>query len=178
MTDTTSIPLNKLVAWHGNVRKTPASSQSLAELAASIHAIGLINSLTVRPAKKGKFEVGAGGRRLAALQLLADEGKIPVDHPVRCELRSKDGDFLEVSLAENVVCEQMHPADEFEAFLALIESGRNEADVAARFGVTEAVVKRRLKLARISPVVMTAYRAGDLSLAQVMAFGVSDNRGS
>ncbi len=175
MTDTTSIPLNKLVAWKGNVRKTPSSDESLAELAASIHAVGLINPLTVRPAKKGKFEVGAGGRRLAALQLLASEDKIPADHPVRCEVRSKDDDFLEVSLAENTVREQMHPADEFEAFLALIESGKDEVEVAARFGVTETVVKQRLKLARVSPVIMTAYRAGDLTLAQVMAFAVSDD---
>lgn len=175
MTDTTSIPLNKLVAWKGNVRKTPSSEESLAELAASIHAVGLINPLTVRPVKKGKFEVGAGGRRLAALQLLADEGKIPADHPVRCEVRSKDDDFLEVSLAENTVREQMHPADEFDAFLALIESGKDETDVAARFGVTETVVKQRLKLARVSPVIMAAYRSGDLSLAQVMAFAVSDD---
>ena len=62
MTDTTSIPLNKLVAWNGNMRKTPSSGESLAELAASIHAVGLINPLTVRPAKKGKFEVGAAVR--------------------------------------------------------------------------------------------------------------------
>jgi ParB family chromosome partitioning protein len=175
MTDTTSIPLNKLVAWKGNVRKTPSSDESLSELAASIHAVGLINPLTVRPAKKGKFEVGAGGRRLAALQLLASEGKIEADHPVRCEVRSKDDDFLEVSLAENTVREQMHPADEFDAFLALIESGKDEADVAARFGVTETVVKQRLKLARVSPRIMAAYREDYLSLAQVMAFAVSDD---
>lgn len=93
MTDTTSIPLNKLVAGKGNVRKTPSSGESLAELAASIHAVGLINPLTVRPAKKGKFEVGAGGRRLAALQLLASEDKIRADHPVRCEVRTKDEDW-------------------------------------------------------------------------------------
>jgi len=41
----------------------------------------------------------------------------------------------------------MHPADEFEAFRALVDSGTCEADVAARFGVTEAVVSKRLKLA-------------------------------
>lgn len=45
----------------------------------------------------------------------------------------------------------MHPADEFEAFRDLVDGGMPEADVAARFGVTEAVVKQRLKLARVSP---------------------------
>ena len=103
MTDTTSIPLNKLVAWSGNVRKTAGADTALAELAASIAAHGLINPLTVRPAKGETFEVGAGGRRLAALQLLLKQGKIPADYPVRCEVRSKDGNFLEISLAENFI---------------------------------------------------------------------------
>ena len=38
MTDTTSIPLNKLVAWDGNIRKTTGADTALAELAASIAA--------------------------------------------------------------------------------------------------------------------------------------------
>jgi hypothetical protein len=37
----------------------------------------------------------------------------------------------------------MHPADEFEAFRALVDGGMSETDVAARFGVTETVVSRR-----------------------------------
>jgi len=69
-----------------------------------------------------------------------------------------DDDAAELSLAENTLRETMHPADEFEAFRALVDGGMAEADVAARFGVTEAVVSRRLRLARISPVVMDAYR--------------------
>jgi ParB family chromosome partitioning protein len=77
MTDTTSIPLNKLVAWDGNVRKTAGADTALAELAASIAAHGLLNNLVVRKDGKGKHAVIAGGRRLAALQLLADEGRRP-----------------------------------------------------------------------------------------------------
>src|SRR5271155_2501846 len=92
MTDTTSIPLNKLVAWDGNVRKTAGSDTGLAELAASIAAHGLLNNLVVRKDRKGKHAVIAGGRRLAALQLLADEGRIAKDHPVTCQLREDDGD--------------------------------------------------------------------------------------
>ena len=65
MTDTTSIPLNKLTAWDGNVRKTAGADTALAELAASIAAHGLLQSLVVRKGKKGKFAVVAGGRRLA-----------------------------------------------------------------------------------------------------------------
>ena len=39
----------------------------------------------------------------------------------------------------------MHPADEFEAFKALIDEGKGVEDVAARFGVSVLTVQRRLK---------------------------------
>ena len=175
MTDISSIPLNKLVDSAENVRKAASADSALQELAASIAAHGLLQSLVVRKAKKGKFAVVAGGRRLSALRLLADAGKIEADYAVPCHVLDSGIDATEISLAENSVREPMHPADEFEAFRALVDNGMSEADVAARFGVTEAVVSRRLKLARVSPKVMAAYRSDELSLAQVMAFAVSDD---
>lgn len=175
MTDTTSIPLNKLVAWSGNVRKTAGSDTGLAELAASIAAHGLLNNLIVRKDRKGKHAVIAGGRRLAALQLLADEKRIANDYLVPCQLRDGEGDHSELSLVENALREQMHPADEFEAFRNLVDKGAPVEDIAARFGVTPRVVEQRLRLARVSPVVIGAFRAGDLTLAQVMAFAISDD---
>jgi len=69
----------------------------------------------------------------------------------------------------------MHPADQFEAFRELIDGGSTPADIAARFGISEVAVKKRLKLARVSPVVFEAYRSGDLTLEQVQAFAVSDD---
>jgi ParB family chromosome partitioning protein len=181
MTDTTSIPLNKLTAWDGNVRKTAGADTALAELAASIAAHGLLQSLVVRKepsrAKRGgeTYAVVAGGRRLMALQQLAESGRISADYAVPCQVVADDADAAEISLAENAVRESMHPADEFEAFRNLSDKGMPAADVAARFGVTEAVVSKRLKLARVSPVIIAAYRAGKLDLEQVMAFAISDD---
>ena len=175
MTDTTSIPLNKLVAWDGNVRKTTGADTALAELAASIAAHGLLQSLVVRKAKKGAYAVVAGGRRLEALRQLAKDGKIADDYPVPCQVLDTEADATEISLAENAVRERMHPADEFEAFRDLVDKGTPVEDIAARFGVTPRTVEQRLKLARVSPVVIEAFRAGDLNLAQVMAFTISDD---
>ena len=56
----------------------------------------------------------------------------------------------------------MHPADECDAFRDLIDKGTPIADIAARFGVTETFVKQRLKLARVSPVVIAAYRKDEI----------------
>lgn len=173
MTDITNLPLNKLAFWEGNVRKT-VSDDGIDELAASIKAHGLLQSLVVR--KQGKaFCVVAGGRRLRALQQLATQGDIEKAYPVPCRILTGDNDASEISLAENVIREAMHPADQFEAFRELIDKGAPVADVAARFGVTETIVRQRLKLARVSPAVLAAYRDEKLTLEDVMAFAVSDN---
>jgi ParB family chromosome partitioning protein len=95
--------------------------------------------------------------------------------PIPCTVIADSTDAAEISLAENVQREQMHPADEFEAFKALIDGGMPPADVAARFGVTETVVQKRLKLARVSPVLIEAYRNGEMTLQHVVAFAVTDD---
>jgi ParB family transcriptional regulator, chromosome partitioning protein len=173
MTDIT-IQLSKLVASRDNVRKT-GSADGLEELAASIAAHGLLQSLVVRKTSHGKFAVIAGQRRLLALSLLAERESIPSDMPIACKLLSKEADAAEISLAENVVRVPMHPADQFEAFRALIDNGADVADVAARFGVTESLVAKRMKLGRVSPVLLTVYREGRMSLEQLQAFTVSDD---
>jgi ParB family chromosome partitioning protein len=173
MTDITNIPLDKLTHWEGNVRKTQ-NKGFIDELAASIKAHGLQQNLVVR--KHGrKFAVVAGGQRLKALQHLADAGAIEACHPVPCKVIESDSDATELSLAENVVRDNMHPADQFEAFRKLIDNGAPIPDVAARFGVTATVVAQRLKLARVSPVILKAYRDDKLTLEDVMAFAVSDD---
>jgi ParB family chromosome partitioning protein len=174
MNENTSIPLNKLLAWEGNVRKTD-SDKGIDELAASIAAHGLLQSLVVRKDQKGKYAVVAGRRRLLALKALADDGKVHKDHDIPCTVIADYTDAAEISLVENVQREPMHPADEFDAFKALIDSGMPPADVAARFGVTETVVQKRLKLACVSPILIGAYRQGEMTLQHVMAFTVTDD---
>ncbi len=172
MTDITNIPLNKLTAWEGNVRKT--QNKGIDELAASIAAHGLLQSLVVRKDGK-KFAVVAGNRRLAALASLLKAGKIEAGFEVPCQVIENTADATEISLAENAVRENMHPADECDAYRELIDKGTPITDVAARFGKSEHYVKQRLKLARVSPVVIEAYRKGKLNLEQVQAFAISDD---
>ena len=56
------------------------------------------------------------------------------------------------------------PADQFEAFAALVAEGRSIEDIAADFSVTPLVVQRRLKLANVSPRLLADYRAEAVSL--------------
>lgn len=174
MSEVLTIALSKLSPWSGNVRKT-GITEDLASLAASIEAHGLLQSLTIRPARRGKYHVIAGQRRYLALCALAERGTIAKDHPVPCLLATDTVDPTEISLAENVVRAPMHPADQFDAFAALIEAGATTTDVAARFGLSELAVTQRLRLGKLSPVVLTAYREGDIDLACAQAFTISDD---
>jgi ParB family transcriptional regulator, chromosome partitioning protein len=83
----------------------------------------------------------------------------------------------EVSVAENSGREPMHPADEFEAFKALVDDGKGIEDVAVAFGVSLLTVQRRLKLAAVSPKLLALYREdeGKINLDQLMALAISDD---
>jgi len=156
-----------------NVRKTGGTS--VAELAASIARVGLLQNLTVIATDEPeRYEVVAGGRRLAALKFLAKKKRIAKAYQVPC-LLAPDRAGLTASLTENVQREAMHPADQFEAFAALINEGRSIEDVAADFGVTPLVMERRLKLANVSPRLMEDYRAGNVNLEQLMALAITDD---
>ena len=53
----------------------------------------------------------------------------------------------------------MHPADQVEAFRRLADAGSTAAAIAARFGVSERTVEKRLRLGNAAPVLLEAYRA-------------------
>jgi ParB family transcriptional regulator, chromosome partitioning protein len=166
-----TIPLNKLVASSLNVRKT--GGQSIEDLAASIKAHGLIHNLVVTQ-KGEKHEVVAGARRFAALRKLAKDKAIPKAFPVPCRVINGDGS-TETSLAENVIRQAMHPADQFAAFQQLVADGLGLEEIAARFGVTAATVRQRLKLANVAPRLFELYRADEINLDQLMALAVTDD---
>lgn len=169
------VPLSRLVSrpTGRNVRKTPR--MSIPELAASIQRVGLLQNLIVTATADGeRYDVVAGGRRLAALKLLAKKRRISREWEVPCLLVA-DGTARTASLTENVQREAMHPADQFEAFAALVAEGRPIEDIAADFSVTPLVVQRRLKLANVSPRLLADYRTEAVSLDQLMALAITDD---
>ncbi len=164
-----------------NVRRH--SHASIEELAALIDSQGLLHSPTVHEHFTGRgksrrlaFGVSAGERRRRALRLLQERGKLPGNHEVACKLIPIER-AREVSVAENSGREPMHPADEFEAFKALVDEGKGIEDVAVAFGVSLLTVQRRLKLAAVSPKLVALYREDDrkINLDQLMALAITDD---
>jgi ParB/RepB/Spo0J family partition protein len=139
------------------------------ELAASILAHGLLQGLSVVEVGSGKYQVSAGGRRLAALKLLLKRKAITGDFEVPCQVVPADM-AEEASLAENVQRVAMHPLDEVEAFGRLAAEGQTEDAIAARFGASVRHVRQRLALSALSPVLKDAFRKGELGLDAARAF--------
>jgi ParB family chromosome partitioning protein len=179
--DVIEVPLNKLKKSPRNARRTPHAEAEIETLAASIAAKGVLQAPVVEPetdeagAATGSYLVTIGEGRRLALALLAKRKAIKKAQPVRCVV-DLNNDPHEISLDENVTRFRMHPADEFEAFREQAERrGLGAEEIGARFGVSAQVVRQRLRLGALSPVLMERYRAGDLTLDQMMAYAVSED---
>ncbi|MFS2327619.1 ParB/RepB/Spo0J family partition protein [Brucella sp. H1_1004] len=171
-----SIELDKLERDPKNVRRT-YSAESIAALAANLRSDGFqpLQNLVIRKStNKGKFFVVAGERRRLALVSLADAGEIAADFAVLCKERLEQ-DAISISLAENAMREEMHPADQFDAFQSLVNEGMHISDIAVRFAVTEAIVKQRLALSRIAAELLALYRAGELEYSSLKVFTICDD---
>ncbi|OLP62654.1 DNA-binding protein [Xaviernesmea oryzae] len=177
---TCDIPFNKLVLSQANVRRVKAGV-SIEDLAEDIARRGILTSLNVRPEldtegrETGIYRVPAGGRRYRALDLLVKQKRLSKTAPVPCVISTGVTSEIEDSLAENVHREDLHPLDQFRAFKALAEEGLGIDDIAARFFVSSAVVRQRLRLAAVSPALLDLYAEGEMNLDQVMAFSITED---
>jgi ParB family chromosome partitioning protein len=179
--DIVFVPLSRLKKSPKNVRKVPHTKADIKAFAASIAALGMLQYPVVEPElgprgkPTGNYLVNAGeGRRLAQL-LRVKRKEIKPDEPIRCILDTEHS-ATEISLAENAIRCDMHPADQYEAFAKLhSEEGKSAEDIAARFGVTAAVVRQRLKLGAVSPKLRALYRKGDMNLDQLSAFAITED---
>ena len=169
-----TIPLSQLRLSPQNSRKH-RSRDNVVTLAESLKIHGQLQNLVVTVSDQdGVYAVDAGGTRLLALQMLHERGDIAADHPVDCKVIT-DIDSLEASTAENVIREEMHPADQFRAFKAMADARKSTAEVAAHFSVAESVVIQRLKLANVRPDLFALYESGDMKLDQLQALALTDD---
>lgn len=174
LTELRLIPLDRLSLSPRNVRQVATSATDDAELLASIRENGIKQNLVVYSSGKNVFHVDAGGRRLKALQQLVTDTVIPPNYPVPC-LVEDESEAVITSATENLQRAAMHPADQFEAFFQMINSGRTEEEIALKFGVSVDVVRRRLKLARVAPEIIEQFRANEITVECVMAFTLTED---
>jgi ParB family chromosome partitioning protein len=165
-----TVPLPQLFLSGNNVRKV-RNTDNLPELAALIASQRLLHRPSVTAAGDGRYAVEAGGRRLAACQLMQAQGIYAADQAIECCLYASDR-AVEISTAEKSH-EAMHTADQFEAFAKLLASGLTEPQVASRFGVSVLTVQRHMTLATLAPRFIAMFRADKISMEQLQALAHS-----
>jgi ParB family chromosome partitioning protein len=67
----------------------------------------------------------------------------------------------------------MNPADEYVAMAALVDAGQPVETIAARFDVSERHVRQRLRLGKVAPELLDAFRAGAFSFDALIAFTIA-----
>lgn len=121
-TEEVSVPLASLIKSPLNVRTVPYSAESVSELADSIKGVGLLQNLVVHALPGDRYGVAAGGRRLAALNMLAERDIIQVDWPVRVKVIPQEL-ATAASMTENGHRRDMHPAEQIAGFPVMQQSG-------------------------------------------------------
>lgn len=141
------IPFNKLALSQQNVRKIKAGI-SIEDLAEDIARRGLLTSLNVRP------ELDGDGNEIGIYRIPAGGRRYRALELLVSQKRlSKTAGVLQ----------------------SLREQGQSEEDIAARFFVSVATVRQRLRLASVSPRLLDLYAAEEMTLQQVMAFSITND---
>ncbi|KLH77008.1 hypothetical protein WQ91_25150 [Escherichia coli] len=154
-TEEVSVPLASLIKSPLNVRTVPYSAESVSELADSIKGVGLLQNLVVHALPGDRYGVAAGGRRLAALNMLAERNILPADWPVRVKVIPQEL-ATAASMTENGHRRDMHPAEQIAGFRAMAQEGKTPAQIGDLLGYSPRHVQRMLKLADLAPVILDA----------------------
>lgn len=150
------IAVDKIVSNPGQPRRT-FGDEALAELAASIKAVGIVQPVVVRRAG-GSFEIIAGERRWRAARMA---GLKTVPAVIR---DAGDAESVELALIENLSREDLNPIDAARAYANLQEDfGITQEELAAKLGRSRSAVANTLRLLDLPDDVQTLIEHGRLS---------------
>ncbi len=173
-TEEVSVPLASLIKSPLNVRTVPYSAESISELAESIKGVGLLQNLVVHALPGDRYGVAAGGRRLAALNMLAERNILTADWPVRVKVIPQEL-ATAASMTENGHRRDMHPAEQIAGFRAMAQEGKTPAQIGDLLGYSPRHVQRMLKLADLAPVILDALAEDRITTEHCQALALEND---
>ncbi len=153
-----SIDVSLITANPNQPRKT-FDEASIDELARSIDEVGLIQPLTVRCSRDGKYELIAGERRLRAVK------KLNFDK-VECIVLSgiENEDSAAMALVENLQRENLHFLEEAQCYERMLKTYcMTQDELAKKIGKSQSSVANKLRLLRMSDDVKAAMIDANIS---------------
>jgi len=143
---------------------------ALAELVASIRAVGVLQPVVVREIGPGRYQLIMGERRWRACRE-ADLSVIPAI--VR---ETSDDALLRDALLENLHRQQLNPLEEAAAYQQLLEEfGVTHEELADRIGRSRPHVSNTLRLLNLAPAVQRRVAAGVLTAGHARALLALDD---
>lgn len=157
------LPLRAIVANPRQPRRHFAP-EPLAELAASLRQVGMLQPILVRPRADGRYEIVAGERRFRAAQ---EVGLDPVPAVVRA---TEDAQVLTEALVENLHRADLSPLEEASAYDQLLSDfGLTHDGLASRLGKSRSAVSNTLRLLALPQAVQDLVTNGALSAGHAKA---------
>lgn len=144
--------------------------EALAELVASIKAVGLLQPVVVRDLGGGSFQLIMGERRWRASQ---EAGLERIPAIVR---ETSDDAMLRDALLENLHRAQLNPLEEAAAYQQLLDDFSSTHDeLASRIGRSRSQITNTLRLLRLSAPVQRRVAAGVISAGHARALLALDS---
>ncbi len=133
--------------------------ESISALATSIKTNGLLQPVTVRPVKEGRYELIAGERRWTAMKSLGWQ-EVPVN--IR---QATDQEMLELALIENIHREDLNAIERARAYREFRDRFYlNAESVAHRLGEDRTTVTNYLRLLDLPDTIQSMVAGGQISM--------------
>jgi ParB family chromosome partitioning protein len=159
----TDLPVSQLQPGRYQPR-TQIDPQSIADLAESIRAQGVIQPILVRALEDGRYEIIAGERRWRAAQAAGLDTVPALVRSVR------DDHALAMALIENIQREDLNPLEEAQGIQRLIaEFGMTHEDAAAAVGRSRSGVTNLLRLLQLTRPVQDLVLEGKVDMGHARA---------
>ena len=157
------IPVNAIDP-NPNQPRVHFDEASLAELSASISAIGVLQPILVRPDENGRYQLIAGERRWRAASR-AGLQMIPAIVRVTDDVSS-----VEQALVENLHRQDLTPLEEAAAYQQLLEDfNMTHEQVASKVGKSRSAITNALRLLGLPPSIQSLLADGRLSAGHAKA---------
>jgi ParB family chromosome partitioning protein len=142
-------------------RESPPGDRSLDDLADSIRANGVIQPITVRPGKDGRFVLITGERRWRASGLA---GKSTVPAIVR---HVSDQQAAEITIVENLQRDDLTCIEQAQAFAQLSqEFGLTQEQIGKQVGLSRETVSNYMRLLKLPDSVQEYLGTGELGFSE------------
>ena len=159
----TDLPVSQLQPGRYQPR-TQIDPDSIADLADSIRAQGVMQPILVRPVEENRYEIIAGERRWRAATAAGLDTVPALVRSVR------DEHALAMALIENIQREDLNPLEEAQGIQRLIaEFGMTHEDAAAAVGRSRSGVSNLLRLLQLAKPVQDLVMQGKVDMGHARA---------